>query len=198
MNQALSHEEKDRYYQKMMKSKPFSALRRIDKSCYAYFSNWYNAVVREVVEYVPQPLDLNFISKLITPAITCTQVKKALDLLLSLGLIEENEKGKYRKTDALLTTGREVQSVWVANFHKQMVNLALNAIDHLPAEERDISGIVMSINSERIAEIKEKISDFRNELIELAAGKSDENQVVYIQICAFPLTRSLEGKQHEA
>jgi uncharacterized protein (TIGR02147 family) len=192
MNQACSHEEKDLYYQRIIKSKPFSEFKEIDKSCYHYFSQWYNLVIRELVEYMPQPLNYKMVARIILPPITISQAKRSIELLLSLGLIEEYENGKYRKAEAVITTGSEIQSIQVTKFHKQMAKLAIDAIDTQQADQRDISGIVMSVNHDRMADIKKKIIEFRNELAEMAIGEENENQVVYVQISAFPLTAPLE------
>lgn len=186
MNQAASHEEKDHYYQKMLSSTPFSELKMLGKSSYEYFSQWYNPVVRELVEIVPHPIDHKLIAALIIPRIKPSQVKASIEVLKSLDLITMDENGRYKKNHAVVTTGNEVQSLHIANFHKAMLKLATGAIDRFNAKDRDISGMVLSINSKNISVIKQKIADFRSELAEFAKNQRNEDQVIFIQILAFP------------
>jgi uncharacterized protein (TIGR02147 family) len=189
MNQAASHEEKDHYYQKMLSSAPVSNLRMLGKSSYEYFSQWYNPVVRELVEIVPHPIDPQLIASLIIPSIKPSQVKASIELLKSLDLISMDENGRYKKNHAVVTTGNEVQSLQIANFHKAMIKLAAGAIDRFHAKDRDISGMVLSIDSKNIPVIKQKIADFKSDLSEFARGQRDEDQVIFIQILAFPFMK---------
>ncbi len=189
MNQAATHEEKDHYYQRMLRARPFARLKQLDKSSYEYFSRWYNPVIREMVGYFPQPLDLDVVASRIMPEITPKQVAHAIDLLKTLGLIQEFAPGSFKKTDTALTTGSEARSILITNFHKQMAELADSAIDRIPSAQRDVSGIILSVNRNRMTQIKKKIETFQNELIEMATEDTNENSVVFVQIRAFPLTQ---------
>jgi uncharacterized protein (TIGR02147 family) len=70
-----------------------------------------------------------------------------------------------------------------------MMKLAAGAIDRFNAKDRDISGMVLSIDSKNISVIKQKIADFRSELAEFARNQRNEDQVIFIQFLAFPLMR---------
>ncbi len=194
MNQAATHEEKDHYYQRMLHAKPNTEFQIIDKIQYEYFSRWYHPVIREMIEFAPQPLDPEWLATFIQPPISAKQVENSIKLLLKLDLIEEYIPGIYRKKEAVLTTGSEVRALQITNFHKQMAELADSALERFPSEQRDISGIILSINTGSLTEIKEMIASFRNQLAEMAAETSDENAVVYIQIRAFPLTMLYKEK----
>lgn len=194
MNQASSHEEKDHYYQRMLNCKSFSEYKLLEKYQYDYFSNWYNPVIREMIDFIPQPLDFEMIAASIQPPVSKKQVVDSIRLLLELGLIEEFEKGKFRKKEAVLTTGGEVRALQVTNFHKQMTKVADGALDRFSSTQRDITGIVLSMNSRKMPLIKKKIEAFRNELADMAANDTEENIVFYIQIRAFPLTKEQEEK----
>lgn len=194
MNQATTHAEKDHYYQCMLRSKFFLKCQILEKFQYDYFSNWYHPVIREMIDFVPQPLDPDAIATSIQPPISKKQVLHSINLLLDLGLIEEYEEGKFRKKEAVLTTGSEVRALQVTNFHKQMAELADSALDRFPSAQRDISGIVLSMNAKKMPEIKKKIEAFRDELADMAAGDESENAVFYVQIRTFPLTQVQEDK----
>ncbi len=120
MNQAATHEEKNHYYQRMLSAKPFSEFQVLDKIQYEYFSHWYHPVIREMVEFLPQPLTPELAAKSIQPQITAGHAKNSIKLLLKLDLIEEYDPGMYRKKDAVLTTGNEVRAIQITNFHKEI------------------------------------------------------------------------------
>jgi uncharacterized protein (TIGR02147 family) len=75
-----------------------------------------------------------------------------------------------------------------------MMNLAEKALADFSAKDRDISGLVLSIDHRNMKAIKRKISTFRRELVEMASNETGENQVIYVQIHAFPLMQPYEEK----
>lgn len=48
MNQADNHDERDRFYQKMLSVKGGGQARTLEKASYEYFTKWHYPVVREV------------------------------------------------------------------------------------------------------------------------------------------------------
>lgn len=188
MNQAQNHEDKDYYYQKMMAMKGTAAIGKIEKAGYDYFSNWYYPVVREMIMFGNRELTPEDISKTLNPKITPAQAKKALKALTQLGLIHKDEDGKWETKEKTVSTGPEVKSLIIANFHKEMIQLAKGSIDRHPADKRDISSLTLSINTKSIKDLKQRIAIFRRELLEYACNEKKSDQVVQINFQLFPLT----------
>jgi len=189
MNQAADSSEKDFYYQRMLKAKPFSEARRIDQSGYDYFAKWYYPAIRELLDVVSQSSDAKSLAALLTPKISETMAQNAINALLDLGLIVKDvDTGNFTKTDLTLTTDKEVSSIQIANFHKAMMEKAEKSIEQFSPIERDISGVMLAIDASKMQEVKDKIDNFRKELIQLSNNWDRPNRVMYIQINAFPLS----------
>ena len=190
MNQASTHDMKNHYLQKIMAaSKPLTSS-NLEKASYEYFSRWYYPVIREVILFGDRKLSFAQIAAILSPRITEAQAKKGIELLLALGLIKIGKDGLYEQADKTVRTGAEVRSLVVANFHREMIRLAAESIERHPAEYRDISGITLSVKKEKMPEIKSKIVSLREELLELACQDEDADQVIQINIQAFPLTKT--------
>ena len=114
---------------------------------------------------------------------------------MDLGMIKQDAEGKWERQDSAVTTGPEVQSIMIANFHKKMLQLAAESIDRHEAEKRDITSVTMSVNSNTMAEIKERIAAFRREIVQMANNDIDANQVVQLHMLAFPLTKVTKRKK---
>ena len=97
----------------------------------------------------------------LVPPVRLKDVATALSQLQSLGLVFKDEAGCWRQSEEIVTTGPEVKSLLVANFHRQMIKLATESIDRFPADQRDISAVTLSISKKNIPEIKKKIMEFR-------------------------------------
>ena len=189
MNQAGEHEERNYYYQKMMSAKGYKKIHKIAKDSYAYFSKWYYPVIREIIRFQIDKLTAQKIASLLKPKISVAEARGAIKLLSRLNLIQKNSNGMWEQTDQDLTTGPEVRSLVVTNFHKEMLQLAGASIDNVSAEDRDISALTLSISRESFPELKSRIIAFRKELLGLAGHDKQPDQVVQFNIQLFPLSK---------
>lgn len=189
MNQASTNDEKNHYYKKMMSVNGYLKSHRINKSNYKYFSKWYYPAIREIAVFGDRNWTPEQISKILNPGIPAKEVEKALDILLELGLLRKDESGLWEQADKVVSTGAEVKSLAIFNYHKEMIKLALEAFERHPADKRSMSGVTISIKEKKLEEIKNIISAFRKELLKLACEDEGSDKVFQINIQAFPLTK---------
>ncbi len=189
MNQAASHEERDHYYYKMVTLRHRRESHFLEKEKYDYFSKWYYPVIREIVSFNSRELSPQQISLKLDPEVKVKEVENALDLLLKLNLIKEDSNGHWRQTNKAITTGPRVQSVIAANFHKEMMKLAVDSINRFPCEMRDISALILSVRRESIPQLKKLLANFRQELIDVADADNDPDIVVEINMQLFPISK---------
>ena len=123
-------------------------------------------------------------------AVKVKDVEIALKRLQQLGLIRKDESGRWEQSDPILSTGPEVKSLLITNFHREMMRLAETSITEHPSEERDITALTLSIHQSRIAELKLKIAAFRKEILNEFSGDDLSDQVIQINFQAFLLTKS--------
>lgn len=195
MNQATTHEEKNRYYQQMISARGYNSIRNLDQAQYDYFSRWYYPVVREILMLGDRRITAPEIAPLLNPPITVAEAEKTVTVLQDLGLVRKGGDGQWEPVEKNLTTGPEIRSLVIANFHREMIRLAGESLERYPAKERDITGLVLSVRSERMPELKKKTAAFRKELLELTSGEEDPDMVVQVNIQVFPLTKQIKGKK---
>jgi uncharacterized protein (TIGR02147 family) len=97
---------------------------------------------------------------------------------------------------AAISTGDEVNSLNVVNYHKQVTRLAEGAFDHTPRELRDISALTLGINALDAQLIKEKIQSFRKDIIEIAKASQGSDRVYQLNFQFFPVSR-WEGPEEQ-
>jgi uncharacterized protein (TIGR02147 family) len=190
MNQSEDLAEKGHYYRKMIALSPRGGIKKIDQAQYDYFSRWYLPVIRELAVFGDRSQTAEQIAGRLNPPVRVKEVENALDRLMQLGLIRKDAQGRWEQTSALLSTGPEVKSVLIANFHREMIRLADTAIERFPAEKRDITALTLSIGKDRLPELKEKIAEFRQEILKNFAGDAEPDQIIQINIQVFPVTRT--------
>ena len=139
--------------------------------------------------------DFKKLGSMAIPAVSAADVEKSLALLLKLNLIKKNENGRYIKTAASLTTGPQVRSVAVANYHKAMMQLAAESIERFPSEKRDITSVTLSVSEETRTLIISKIQTLRKELLELAESETNLQNVIQVNLQLFPLSTDLGNRE---
>ncbi|MBI2340563.1 MAG: TIGR02147 family protein [Deltaproteobacteria bacterium] len=193
-NQAVEEEKKALYYERLIQSRKFNQLKPIQKSQYEYCSTWHHSVIRELVasrEFDGTP---EWLARRISPPITGAQAKKSLEALERLGFIAR-EGGSWKQTSAIVSTGAEVASLALFQYHLEMLDLAKHVMHTVSAQKRDVSALTLGVKKERISELKKKIQEFRQEILKLVSTDSDPEEVVQLNIQMFPLTRSVERHQ---
>jgi uncharacterized protein (TIGR02147 family) len=188
-NQAKSAAEKEHYFNKLSSIRPYGKEQRIRTDQYEYFSEWYHAAIRSLLPVMDVGDDARKLAQMLDPAISISQAKKSIELLLRLGFIVRDGKESYRVSNPSLDTGEEVKSHALIQFHKKCLQLASRALDVCPAEDRDISGVTMSVSASAIARIKEEIRAFRNKVAVIARNDTNEDRACQLSIQFFPLSR---------
>jgi uncharacterized protein (TIGR02147 family) len=188
-DQASTVAEKNEAFSRLCASRRFREARRLDHSMFAYLSCWYYPAVREMAarpDFRPEP---EWISGEVFPPITAEQAAEALDLLFELGLLVRDASGRVLRGEPSVTTGHEVRSLAIGNYHRQMLERAAESIVDVPRQWRDISALTICVSRDQVAALKERIHGFRESLLD--TGDRDERpEVVYqLNIQLFPLTK---------
>lgn len=188
-NQATAVDEKNGHYAALMRSRKFSRLKPIEKNQYEYYSDWFHPVVREMVASESWDGTAGWIARRVHPSITTSQAERSIALLERLGFIEKAADGKWRQAETLISTGAELQSHVVHQYHKMLLDLAKQVMDELPPARRDVSTMTLGVKRERVAEIKNRIQEFRRDILKIVSEDTEPQEVVQLNIQMFPLTQ---------
>ena len=134
-NQAKTLEEKNRYYEKMMTTGKVK-VDVVERDKHAYFSSWQYAAVREALHYLAVKDDYKELGKALDPPIAAKDAKKAIEVLVSLGLIARDGAGAWRPTSGNLKMGGSIDALGLSNYHKSTLELAVRALDAFPPDQR--------------------------------------------------------------
>jgi len=143
-NQATTGEEKTKHYKQMSHSQKYKNIKSIEVEQYEYFSKWYYSAIRELVTLSFFREDPKWISQVLKPSISPKQAENALHLLIKLNLLRRNAKGQLEPSENTISSGNEVKSTAVMNYHKDSLDRAAYSLESSAPFERDISSLVIS------------------------------------------------------
>jgi uncharacterized protein (TIGR02147 family) len=187
-NQADTDAERNRYFERLAASRRFRAAQHLDGDLFEYLSHWYYPAIREMAARADFRDDPAWIASQLQPPVKPSQASAALDTLLRLGLLERSE-GRIVRGEATLTSGHEVRALGVANYHRQMLERAAESIELIASEERDLSAMTVCIGAPLVPELKRRLREFRETLMDLCDREAEPDLVYQLNIQLFPLTR---------
>jgi uncharacterized protein (TIGR02147 family) len=188
-NQADNAAEKAKYYGKLTGFQRYRQAHKLDIAHAAYYGAWYMPAIRELAAWKEFREDPAWIAEQLIPKITPLEAARGVEVLVELGLLVRNDEGRLIQADALLSTGPETRGLHIAAFHRAMTARAIESIDLVPAQDRDISSLTLCLSRGGLRQFKERLQRVRRELLELSALEEDPEQVVQINFQLFPLSR---------
>lgn len=179
-SEALNHYEK----MQMLKGIP---LKRLAKKELEFYRHWYYNAIRSIVGICKFKDDYEGLAESCTPAITVEQAKEAVQLLHDLNMISTDRDGYWKVNDTFVSTGGNWRSEAVRAFQQETIRLAGESLERHAPPLRDISTVTMTFNMDDIALIREKIKEFRSELLRLSQEGTGDNTVFQLNVQLFPL-----------
>jgi uncharacterized protein (TIGR02147 family) len=190
--QAKDNDTRDYFYRKMLACKKNLKIAQLSEDQYDYYNKWYHPVVRSLVSKVKFGDDYKLLGSRLIPQISHAEAKASVALLARLGLIKKDDSGNWVQAEPIISTGDEVTSLNVVNYHKQVSRLAEDAFDRSVREERDISALTLGISTEAFNRIKARIQSFRKEIMEIARGSDCPDRVFQMNLQFFPVSKREE------
>lgn len=194
-NQSKSFEKKKRFFEELRSQSKDLKVTILGEDQYDFYTKWYHAVLRELVPHCGNIADAKTLGKMVYPPITARVVKKALALLKKIDVLKENEDGSLSQTSKLISTGSEAGSLAIRELHLQMSRLASAAIENVPMEERDISGLTIGISQNNFTRLKKELEDFRARIMSMALDDADVERVFRLNLQLFPLSDHIKGRK---
>ncbi len=184
--------ERTRLFKLLLTYKTRENPRELTPDQAAYFGDWFNPVVREMIALPQFDGTPEWIKQNIAFPLRLEQIKQSLELLQKLKMITFDEKsGRYLKSEQLVETTSEVDSLAVVSYHQKMIEISREAITAIDETERDIRALTMTVPNTLLPELKARIEEWVHDM---ARRESDltgqsEGRVVQINVQMFPFTK---------
>lgn len=195
-NNATTATERTRAFERLSRFRQRRQVHQLDAEQARYHETWYLPAIRELVSSPAFRDDPKWIARQLLPRISTAQAQAALRTLLTLGLLTRDDDGRLRQADALVSTASGPLGHHVVNYHRMMMERAADALDRVTRNEREISSVTLCVSEDALLALKQRIEEFRNELLQLAEQHGTPERVVQINFQLFPLTQRLE-ETHE-
>lgn len=143
-------------------------------------ADWYHFAILSLADTKDFSCDPKWIAKRLN--ISVIEATEALAKLKKVGLIEITNS-KLKKTNKNVYAGSDIESQALRLSHRQSIEQALLALNEVPLELRDITGITMAVDLKKLPLAKKIIKEFRLKMSDvLEAGNQTEVYNLNIQL----------------
>ena len=163
---------------------------------FTYFESWKNPVLRELVSMMPGATP-EAIAKMCWQPITADDVRKSLDFMVSVGILQRKSKNVYVQTEKALVGNSDVMPLVMRSLHREMAGFAQKSIDEYEPQERDISGVTMAIDREAYEQIVLELDSFRRKIVAIANMSKEPSQVYRLNLQMFPMSKNTHQKKED-
>lgn len=190
-NQAATAGEKQEHYALMLEMMDYVNEHQLSADQYAYFEHWYTSAIRELVCLHDFGDDYDLMARSVFPRIRPRDVRHAIDLLLRLNLIAKKPDGTYRQTASAIISDDPMVAVARRSFNSEMLQLAINANNTVPKNERNVSGITMGISKSCYDVIISEVAAFKERIKVIVNRDEGSSRVYQLNMQLFPLSVDL-------
>lgn len=190
-NQEKSLKIRNQILEKLLTHRVTGVGKVIQQAQYEFYSEWQHNTIREILPTPAFDGDYENLGKLCHPAISAKEAKRSVDLMLRLGLVQKREDGTFIQCDPIITTGDEVRSLAVRNFHLQNFLLGAKSLEETPAQLRDLSCLVVRLSDNGFKLFRQEIQSLRKRLLELAESDKSFKRVYHVAFQMYPTTQEL-------
>lgn len=162
----------------------------LSRSEYAYYKNWYNSVIRAIINTIDFKDDYKMLSKLVMPNITVKQARDSIRLMKNLKLIKRNSKGYLKPVNKIISTGEKIRSDIIKQYQSNCIEMARTAIIQNQTQPQRVTTKTLSFSKEIYEQIEKKIEKVNKEITALVHNDHKKaDQVYQLDILLFPLMK---------
>lgn len=192
-NQARSASERELRFNRLQRFPRFRKVHKLSAAQQSYHDRWYIPAIRELVAHAEFHDDPKWIASTLVPNISPQQAKKALDVLLRLGLLgKDPQSGRLVQSEPLVETPEGPLGHQVVQYHRAMMSLAADALDRVPREEREIASLTLCLSEVKMSELKSELEQIRSSLLQRYQADEKADRVVQLNLQMFPLSKRKE------
>lgn len=195
-NQAKTDRDREMYFDRLLRLRPKSHAQELDRDHFEYFTKRYFVTLREMVALKGFRENYDWIAESLNPPIKPQEAEHAVDVLLKLGLLKRDARGKLKHSKKTLTYYPDLSSVEAYDYTRQMLTEAKQTLLSEAGDWVDMVSVTVPMSKSRLPEIRMALQKCKDEVIRIIgqdAARFDE--VFQLNLQYYPITKSCPRKQ---
>ena len=144
------------------------------------FSHWYQPAILEMITIFKGQLDEQLIAK--TLNITPKQAEDGLKNLMTLGLVSLEKSGLYSRRVDFVAAESPQPKASIRSFHKQILQLAMSAVDEQPITSKKSISTTISFNSKNVGLARNDLDLIHDQFVEKFQTSNEADSIYAVSI----------------
>jgi uncharacterized protein (TIGR02147 family) len=188
-NQAGNIEERELFFEQLIVLNR-TPKRVLDKDILVYYSKWYHSVLRALLEIHRFDGDYARLAKRLSPPITPREAKKAVDLMIRLGIVAKNASGAYKPAEKSIAAPENMRDDLLRQYQLRFLSLAQTVLAQQPGTVPYSSTNTVSISEQGLKRLLALTGKFQDQVRSLVhKDESPAARVFNIGIVIYPLSK---------
>ncbi|MCM2276450.1 MAG: TIGR02147 family protein [Oligoflexia bacterium] len=186
-------DSQDARLEALERMKRFQSYRKLNPKeieVYQYLTRWHYVAIREMAALPEFKADAAWIRERLKGRVSLKEIKEALEFLVQNGYLELRADGSVTPPDKNLDCLGGVYRVALAEFHREMFQLASDSIESTPSAERSIQGHTFALDEKGFDRAREILNEALSKIRALEEEGSGTDTVYHAELALFPLTTS--------
>lgn len=192
LDRARTLAERNDIYQRLRARQHFRGANDLEAAGFDYLSDWTLPAVRELAGAPGFRFDARWVAKRLRPRVTVARAQKALDTLVTLGMIRPSDDGGAVQHDVAVVTPHEVAGLAVYNYHRSMGGLALQALEGAAPAERHFGAVTVRVSADTLGRLKAEVAAFQERVLAICDEDEHGDRAMQLNLQLFPLSAALE------
>ncbi len=154
---------------------------------FALISEWQHYAILSLLEVPDSKFEAKFIAQRL--GISQLLAKVSMQRLTNLGIVEQDEKGKWKQRPGPIIVENVKSTAHTRKFQRQLMAKAVESLDNDPMETRDFSSTTFAMNAKHVAYALGRIREFRRELSNELEAFGEPDEVYNLTIQIFPTSK---------
>jgi uncharacterized protein (TIGR02147 family) len=170
-----------------------TALNNLALDQFRLIADWYYLVILELFLLKDFEATTKQVTQRLMRSIPASFAQMALGRLERLGLIAKDARGKWQRTATAqnLFVGLNIPDAAIRQHHHEMLDLALEALEHQDVQQRDISGSTVAIRTQDLPQLRKAIYQLHATFNQLSAKPRQGDAVYRLNVQLFRIDRDI-------
>jgi uncharacterized protein (TIGR02147 family) len=139
--------------------------KRIRRAQNHLLSDWLNPYVKDLVNLKGFSTDAENLFSMLKGVAPAKKIQKSVDFLLREAYWRRLPSGEISADEDAATTTNEIPTEKIRSFHKRALDIASRGISELPMSKRKSSTVLVSVDQDKVQDLRNLIDSFQNQLL---------------------------------
>jgi uncharacterized protein (TIGR02147 family) len=187
LNQAVSLEEKELYFQCLKETGKKTQFYKLNKDQFFYYEKWYYPVVREILTMQDWKCDFAALAKAVRPSISPMEAREAVELLENNDLVHKDANGKYQLVNKFVTSA-SIPDFIKKKARRDVLLKGIETIDTINPNEKYAAYSTVTMSKKLYEEVRGILDDTRQKILALVDEDYAAEEVYEVVFQVFPVS----------